>query len=188
MTEAVLRHKNHGPQLEGMKFMLLRPAKIFPPTLRVTAFLVALLHSPAPSHAQQGPFASLAGPWSGGGYIKLTTGQRERLRCRASYNVGDNGTRLQQNLRCASDSYRFDVNSNIVSNGGALTGNWNEINRNVFGNVSGRVNGGQIQARIDGAGFSANLVVNTRGDRQSVTIQAPGHEVTEVSLTLTKSR
>jgi hypothetical protein len=61
--------------------------------------------------------------------------------------VSENGTRLQQNLRCASDSYRFDVNSNVVSDGGALTGSWSEINRNVFGNLSGRVNGSQIQAR-----------------------------------------
>jgi hypothetical protein len=185
MTEAALRHKNHKPRLESMKF---RPAAIFPPALRATALLIALLHAPAPGHAQQGPFAALAGAWSGGGYIKLTNGQRERLRCRATYNVGENGTRLQQNLRCASDSYRFDVNSNVVSDGGALTGNWSEINRNVFGNLSGRVNGSQIQARIDGAGFSANSVINTRGDRQSVTIQSPGHEITEVSATLSKSK
>jgi len=56
------------------------------------------------------------------------------------------------------------------------------------GSVSGRVSGGQIQARIDGAGFSASLVVSTRGDRQSVTIEAPGHEVTEVSVALTRAR
>jgi hypothetical protein len=168
-----------------MKF---RPTTIFPPALGTTALLVALLHAPAPSHAQQGPFASLAGTWSGGGYVKLTSGRRERLRCRATYSVSENGTRLQQNLRCASDSYRFDVNSNVISDGGALTGSWSEINRNVFGNLSGRVNGSQIQARIDGAGFSANSVINTRGDRQSVTIQSPGHEITEVSATLSKSR
>jgi hypothetical protein len=102
--------------------------------------------------------------------------------------VGENGTRLQQSLRCASDSYRFDVNSNIVSEGGALTGSWSETSRNVSGSVSGRASGSQIQARIDGAGFSANLMVNTRGDRQSVTIESPGHEVTEVSVTLTRTR
>jgi hypothetical protein len=54
--------------------------------------------------------------------------------------------------------------------------------------VSGRVSGGQIQARIDGAGFSASLTVNMRGDRQSVTIESPGHEVTEVSVALTRTK
>jgi hypothetical protein len=150
-------------------------------------FVVALVHAP-PSHAQQGPFAGLSGAWSGGGFLKSANGQRERLRCRANYNVSESGTRLQQSLRCASDSYRFDVNANIVSEGGTLSGSWTETSRNVSGSVSGRVSGGQIQARIDGAGFSASLVVATRGDRQSVTIEAPGHEVSEVSVTLSRTR
>jgi len=98
-----------------------------------------------------GTFAGLIGSWSGADFIKLTNGQRERLRCRANYNVGENGTRLVQSLRCASDSCRFDVNSNIVSEGGTLSGSWTETCRNASGSVSGRVSGGQIQARIDGA-------------------------------------
>ena len=109
-------------------------------------------------------------------------------RCRANYNVGENGTRLVQSLRCASDSYRFDVNSNIVSEGGTLSGSWTETSRNASGSVSGRVSGGQIQARIDGAGFSAQLTLSTRGDRQSVTIESPGHDITEVSVALTRTR
>jgi hypothetical protein len=171
-----------------MRLMSWGSSATFAAALRAAIFAAALLHSPAPSHAQQGPFVGLSGGWSGGGFIRLASGQRERLRCRANYHVDENGTRLQQSLRCASDSYRFDVNSNIVSEGGALTGSWSETSRNVSGSVSGRVNGSQIQARIDGAGFSANLVVNTRGDRQSVTIQSSGHEVTEVSVTLTRTR
>ena len=155
--------------------------------MRMVLFVVALLHSPVPSHAQQGPFAGLSGSWSGGGSIKLANGQRERLRCRANYTVRENGTRLDQNLRCASDSYRFDVNSNIVSEAGRLSGSWTETSRNASGSVSGRVNGSQIQARIDGAGFSANLSLNTRGDRQSVTIESPGHEVTEVAVALIRT-
>jgi hypothetical protein len=156
--------------------------------MRLVIFVVALLYSPVPGHAQQGPFADLSGSWSGGGFIKLAGGQRERLRCRANYTVGENGTRLGQSLRCASDSYRFVVNSNIVSEGGTLSGSWTETSRNASGSVSGRVSGNQIQARIDGAGFSASLAVNTRGDRQSVTIESPGHEVTEVSVALTRTK
>ncbi len=156
--------------------------RTFPRTMRLAIFVVALLHSSVPSHAQQGPFAGLIGSWSGAGFIKLTNGQRERLRCRANYNVGENGTRLVQSLRCASDSYRFDVNSNIVSEGGTLSGSWTETSRNASGSVSGR------EARIDGAGFSAQLTLSTRGDRQSVTIESPGHDITEVSVALTRTR
>jgi hypothetical protein len=91
-------------------------------------------------------------------------------------------------LRCASDSYRFDVDSNVVSEGGALHGTWTETNRNASGSVSGRVSGGEIQARIDGAGFSARLTLNTRGDRQSVVIESPSHDITEVSVALARTR
>jgi hypothetical protein len=181
-------HSTRRRFAEPMRLMSWGLSTTFAAALRPAIFAAALLSFPAPSHAQHGPFVALGGSWSGGGFIRLASGQRERLRCRANYHVGENGTRLQQSLRCASDSYRFDVNSNIVSEGGALTGSWSETSRNVSGSVSGRVNGSQIQARIDGAGFSANLVVNTRGDRQSVTIQSPGHEVTEVSVTLTRAR
>jgi hypothetical protein len=186
-VEAGRTHITQGRYAEPMRFMSWGSSTTFA-ALRAAIFAAALLHSPAPSHAQHGPFAGLSGSWSGGGFIRLASGQRERLRCRANYQVAENGTRLQQSLRCASDSYRFDVNSNIVSEGGALTGSWSETSRNVSGSVSGRVNGSQIQARIDGAGFSASLVVNTRGDRQFVTIESPGHEVTEVSVTLTRTR
>jgi hypothetical protein len=157
-----------GRYAEPMHAMLRRSSTAFAAALRAAILGAALLHA-APSHAQQGSFAGLSGAWSGGGFLKSASGQRERL-------------------RCASDSYRFDVNANIVSEGGTLSGSWTETSRNASGSVSGRVSGGQIQAKIDGAGFSASLVVSTRGARQSVTIEAPGHEVTEVSVALTRAR
>ena len=176
-----------GRYPEPMYVPLRRLSTAFAAALRAAILVAALLHA-APSHAQQGPFASLSGAWSGGGFLKSASGQRERLRCRANYDVSENGTRLQQSLRCASDSYRFDVNANIVSEGGTLSGSWTETSRNASGSVSGRVSGGQIQARIDGAGFSAQLTLSTRGDRQSVTIESPGHDITEVSVALTRTR
>src|ERR1700730_1537526 len=167
-----------------MRFISLRS---FTAAQNAALVVVALLHAPVPSYAQQSPFAGLSGSWSGGGFLRLDNGQRERLRCRANYHVEENGRRLQQNLRCASDSYRFDIDSNIAAENGELTGSWSETNRNISGNLSGRVNGGQIQARIDGAGFSARSVVTTRGNRQLVIIQSPGHEVSEVSVPLTRT-
>src|SRR3979411_1516583 len=100
--------------------------------IRAAIFVVALLHA-APSHAQQGPFAGLSGAWSGGGFLKSASGQRERLRCRANYDVSEKGAGLRRRRRGASDSYGFDVNANIVSEGGALSGSWTETSRNVSG-------------------------------------------------------
>jgi hypothetical protein len=150
--------------------------------------VLVMLSVPAAFAQSEPPFGGLAGNWSGGGFIMLASGGRERLRCRSTYTVGEDGARLRQNLRCASDSYRFDVNGSIVSDHGALTGTWSEINRNVSGHVSGRVSGSHIEARIEGLGFSASMAIKTNGDRQSVTVQSPGHEMTEVSLALTKSK
>jgi len=44
------------------------------------------------SYAQSGPFAGMAGNWSGGGTVTLDDGSTERIRCRASYAVGQAAT------------------------------------------------------------------------------------------------
>jgi hypothetical protein len=87
-----------GRTLKLMRFISWTSSTTFAAALRAAIFAAALFHFPAPSHAQHGPFAGLSGGWSGGGFIRLASGQRERLRCRANYDVSENGTRLQQNL------------------------------------------------------------------------------------------
>ena len=133
-----------------------------------------------------GPFSGLAGSWSGGGTIAMSNGANERIRCRVRYVVNADGNNVQQDLRCASDSYRFDLTANVVHRGGTISGNWSESSRGVGGTLSGRADSDQINALAEGSGFSANLNVATRGDRQTVTIRSPGSEVREVSMTLRK--
>ena len=57
--------------------------------------LAAIALGSATSAASAGPFSSLAGSWSGGGHISLANGTKERIRCRATYAVGGDGTVLQ---------------------------------------------------------------------------------------------
>ena len=174
--------------------MLLRSTKTCAHTLGGAALAVALAVLASDGHAQgsaaaaSGPFASLAGSWSGSGTIKTSSGASERIRCQATYLAPGGGSTLQQNLRCASDSYKFEVNSNVAYNGGAVSGTWNEATRNVGGNVSGRVTGEQIQVRVESLGFSASMSVATRGDRQSVGIWPQGTDVKEVSIDLARSK
>jgi hypothetical protein len=154
-------------------------------------FLLALSLMPLQGQAQRdndaSPFAGLTGTWSGTGAITLANGSTERIRCRSAYAIGGDGHRLQQNLRCASDSYRFDLTSDVEYNeGGAITGRWIETTRNATGSLTGRASSGQIQARVDSPGFSANLTVTTRGNRQSVTIESQG-ELRGVSITLNRA-
>lgn len=152
----------------------------------IAAGVVAgLALSASASLAQTSPFAGFAGNWSGKGTVTLTDGSKENIRCRASYRVNVTGTALKQNLRCASDSYQFDLSSDVVSDGDRLTGNWSEASRNLFGSVRGRASGGEIEVFVEAAGFAANLSLRTRGNKQSVSITSKG-EIRNVSITMTR--
>lgn len=130
------------------------------------------------------PFAAMAGSWSGGGVLSTTDGGQERLRCRASYDVAGNGAELRLNLKCASESYNFDLSSEVQYRGGAISGSWSEASRNASGTLSGRAAGDRIEAAARGDNFSANLSLTTRGGRQTVSIHPEGTNVTAVSLAL----
>ena len=138
--------------------------------------------------APAGPFAGMAGSWSGGGSITMANGGQEQLRCRANYQVGGGGSQMQLSLRCASDGYNFNLVGDVESDGRAVSGSWSETTRNASGTVSGRVNGDHIQVVARGGTFSAGLSLVTRGNRQSVAIQPQGTEISEVSITLAKGQ
>jgi hypothetical protein len=130
------------------------------------------------------PFAAMAGSWSGDGMLSTTDGNQERLRCRASYDVGSTGAELHLSLRCASESYNFDLASDVQYRGGAISGSWSEASRNASGTLSGSAAGDRIEASAKGESFSANLSLTTRGGRQIVTIRPQGTNIADVSLTL----
>jgi hypothetical protein len=144
----------------------------------------ALLFSVSAGHAQSSPFAGFDGSWSGNGTVSLSDGTTERIRCRATYKV-DGGNALKQTLRCASDSYKFDLSSDVTSQGNQVTGSWSEASRNVYGNLQGRAGGGQIEVFVEAAGFAANLTLTTRGNRQSVSISSKG-EIRGVQISMVR--
>lgn len=158
-------------------------------TAAAALFFVAALFAVAerPASAAEGPFAGLAGSWSGAGTVSLSDGGRERIRCRATYTVGDGGSSLQQSLRCASDSYHFDLRSNVTVEGGSLSGSWSESTRNLNGRVSGRSRGNQIDALVEAAGFSATITIVTHDGRQSVSIRSLSHEFSGAAISLSRS-
>src|SRR3954452_23100932 len=149
--------------------------------------LLATLLTPATVvRAATLPFAAMAGSWSGGGTLTMADGRAERLRCRAAYDVGSGGSHLRLNLRCASDSYNFDLSSDVEYQGGAIRGSWSEASRNASGTISGHVNGDQIQAAARGQNFAANLSLVTRGNRQTISIRSEGSEISGVSVALSR--
>jgi hypothetical protein len=138
-----------------------------------------------PSYAQSGPFVGMAGNWSGGGTVTLDDGSSERIRCRATYAVSASGTGLNQSLTCASDSYRFNLSSNVTSSGGALSGTWSESSRGVSGNLEGRGSAGNFQVVASAPGFNANISLRTTGNSQSVVIKADS-QFRGASISLTR--
>jgi hypothetical protein len=135
----------------------------------------------------EGPFLGLSGHWSGAGTVTMTNGATERIHCKATYAVNATGRAVQQTLRCASDSYRVEISSNVISEGGSLSGSWAEATRGVSGNISGRASRAEIVANVAGASFMARLDVRIQGDKQSVTIRPQvGTDVAAVAIALRK--
>jgi hypothetical protein len=157
-------------------------------TTRIAAIVLGLsaLVAAGIEGAVAGPFGDLAGSWSGGGILTRRDGNNERLRCQARYDVGSAAEQVNLSIKCASDSFKFDLSGYIVHNGGAISGQWSEPNYNSAGSLDGRVGDGKINAHAVGNTFSAYLLVNTQGSRQSVTIQPQETEVARVSLTMQK--
>jgi hypothetical protein len=143
------------------------------PHALAAAIFVAIAFQPIDARAE-GPFASLAGNWAGSGTISMKSGTNERIRCRATYSIAPGGDSLTQSLRCASDSYKFNVDSTVTANAGAISGSWTETTRNATGSVSGEVRGPVIEVLVTGVGFSAGISILTRGGTQAVAIQPSG--------------
>ncbi|SFN11191.1 MULTISPECIES: hypothetical protein [unclassified Bradyrhizobium] len=122
------------------------------------------------SMAQSGPFAPLAGTWSGGGVVTLDDGSTERIRCRARY--APIGPTMEMSLTCASDAYKFNLGANVKAEGGAIAGSWSEASRNISGSLQGRGAGGNYELVASAAGFNANLSLKTSGNKQNVSIRA----------------
>lgn len=165
--------------------MMIRTSGLVAATLRRAAFVVLFSLLAFPSRAD-GPFDSLIGAWSGTGTIALTSGAKERIRCRASYRLEFDEITLRLQLRCDSDSYKFELGSQIRYQGGAISGVWSENTRGVAGNITGRLTPTLVQARAEGQTFSALLTMNTRGSRQTVSIRSPGSEMQEVAIVLNR--
>jgi hypothetical protein len=151
------------------------------------AGLLLLCASPSDVRSEPGPFSALSGSWSGAGMIKKSNGASERIRCRSAFEPAGTAN-LSIRLRCASDSYNFDLTATVAYQGGAISGSFQEASRSVVGGISGRSvsEGRQVQAVAQAPGVTSNITVTTRGNHQSVSIVTPGAEVPEITVSLEK--
>jgi hypothetical protein len=158
------KHRGNNSNSFNDAFLMVRRLLV------TAAVLFAASLAASPSHAQSGPFAGLAGTWSGGGTVTLDDGSKERIRCRATYAPA--GASMAMTLTCASDAYKFALSANVEDRGGAITGSWTEASRNISGSLEGRGGGGSFEVVASTAGFNSNISLRTTGNKQSINMRA----------------
>lgn len=164
-----------------MKLLADSSRRLFAGAVAAAALLLA-----SPGYAQTGPFSALGGNWTGTGKIMIKDGGSERIRCRATYTIASAGKGLSQALRCASDSYRFDLNTTVTASGNSVSGIWSEISRNVNGTIGGRLSGSDIDALVEANGFAATLAMQMHGNKQVIAIRSQNTELRGVDITLSR--
>src|SRR5215831_13161974 len=177
----------HGALLMVWQFQLMRSTPQFGLAINAAAVAGLLLLGGGirDARSEPGPFSALQGSWSGAGTIKKSNGASERIRCRSAFEPAGAAS-VSLHLRCASDSYNFDLTAGVAYQGGSISGSWQEATRNLGGGISGSSasEGRQVQAVAQTIGVTSNITLITRGNRQSVSITTPGAEVPEITVSL----
>ncbi len=117
------------------------------------------------------PFAALIGRWTGVGMIGYKASPPERIKCRATYLLTDTQDEMKQTIRCATAGGNVEIISNVKESGGKLSGHWKETIHNFEGDLTGNVTPKGFHVLVQGAGVSANMDIDVRGERQAVEIQ-----------------
>ncbi len=131
--------------------------------------------------AAAGPFDGLAGRWSGTGVVTYSDGTKERLQCSVKYDQS-NPDSIAQAVNCTSDSYNFKINAFYKNNATSLAGHWEELVMQISGSLTGSVANGVITGNLHGPGFQAKVIVDTKGNRQTVTVTAPEQRISQVAI------
>src|ERR1700680_3738421 len=150
----------------GKSDMKLFDSGLFGQAIKAAGVGAALMLSVSAGHAQSGPFAGFDGAWSGSGTVSLSDGSTEHIRCKANYKGDGTGLGLKQSLECASDSYKFDLTSDVTSQGDRISGNWSEASRKIFGSLQGTAGGGQIEAFVEASGFFGRVTLRATGHKK----------------------
>lgn len=140
--------------------------------LALAAFLGAAAWRPWPAAAVDiSPFESLAGRWVGEGRLGVKGNSTEQVKCRVTYVYVQDGDQLRQNIRCASAGGNVEVHSVVSHVGGKLTGTWQEVVRNMSGELAGTVTPRGFKVSVRGADLTANMDIILVNSKQVIEIQ-----------------
>ena len=104
----------------------------------------------------------LSGAWSGGGTVRLTSGQVEKVRCRVSYSKSTGKTYLI-NATCSSTGGTFAQTGRVVQlSGNRFRGRLYSDEYEVSGNISISVRGKRQTVSVSSAKGTGSLALSKR--------------------------
>ena len=130
-------------------------------------------------------FEKLEGRWKGWGWLEVTSGDRERIRCLVTYQLLDGGNKSLQKLRCASSTYLLDATATLKNRDGVISGTWKESNFAAEGTITGRATKTFASIRLDGDNLNAGMSITARGAcNQSVRILPQNTDIKTMAIHL----
>ena len=112
-----------------------------------------------PSAAEPG--VSLAGSWSGGGWVSFASGSKEKARCHARYTGG--GDTYTVSATCATASGKASQTATVYKvSGSRYRGSFVNSQYNVRGSIRVVVHGKSQSVSLSGDGASAQLSLSRR--------------------------
>jgi len=100
---------------------------------------------------------SLAGSWSGGGWVSFSTGNKERARCHANYSRAG-GDSYSLSATCATGSGKASQTATVYKvSEGRYRGSFFNSDFNVHGTIRVAVHGSTQDVGLSGDGASAAL-------------------------------
>ncbi len=140
--------------VKAVAFFFLRRSAV-----ALAAVLVLFALMPGQATAERGR-RSLAGSWSGGGWVSFAGGPRERARCRVRY-VPASRRRFRLSATCATESGRVSQTATVRKSGAnSYAGSFYNSEYDVSGSIYITVRGNRQKATLRSSGGSAVLTLH----------------------------
>ncbi len=105
---------------------------------------------------------SLAGSWSGGGWVSFSGGNREKARCHARYSRAG-GDAYSLTATCATSSGKASQTATVYKvSAGRYRGSFYNTEFNIRGSIRVAVHGNSQNVSLAGEGASASLSLSRR--------------------------
>jgi hypothetical protein len=116
----------------------------------------ALVFTATVASAQQ---PSLDGAWSGGGTLTLSSGNIEKVRCRATFSPSGNGASMSAS--CANATAKVTQTAQLTRvSATRYIGEFHNPEYNISGSIRVTLSGNTLNAALSGGGGSASMTMN----------------------------